>query len=117
MLVNNVGTNKRGEAVDYSAEDFESLIGVNLQSAFGLAQLCHGMLKAAQGGAVIFNTSVAGGPLAMTSTTIYGMAKGAVLVCPLQRGHLCYAVTKVLCVVHMGKLPRTRYEPLALQRH
>lgn len=78
VLVNNVGTNKRGEVVDYSSEDFESLICVNLQSAFGLTQLCHGMLKAARGGAVVFNTSVAGGPLAMTSTAIYGMAKGAI---------------------------------------
>lgn len=77
VLVNNVGTNTRKPTTEYSASDFDALMATNLQSAFNVTQRCYSMLKAAQGGCVVFNSSVAGGPLAMKSGSIYAMTKGA----------------------------------------
>ena len=77
VLVNNVGTNTRKATVEYSGSDFDSIMATNLKSAFHVTQLCHGMLRRAQGGCVIFNSSVAGGPTAMKSGSVYAMTKGA----------------------------------------
>lgn len=76
VLVNNVGTNIRKPTVQYTAAEFQALISSNISSAFHLTQLCHDMLKAAEVACVLFNSSVAGGPLAMKSGSIYAMTKG-----------------------------------------
>lgn len=55
--------------------EFQRLISVNLESAFALSQLAHPLLKAGGDGIVIFNSSVAGGPTAMGSGSIYGLTK------------------------------------------
>ena len=44
-------------------------------------QLAHPLLKAAGGGAVVFNSSVAGGPMAMKTGAVYAMTKGACELC------------------------------------
>lgn len=57
-------------------EDWNRLLSVNLESAFALSQLCHPLLKAQGGDAVVlFNSSVAGGPTALGSGVIYAMTK------------------------------------------
>ena len=76
MLVNNVGTNTRKQSVEYTSSDFESLVSTNLQSAFNMSQLCYPLLQAANGSCIVFNSSVAGGPTAMKSGSIYAMTKG-----------------------------------------
>ena len=40
-------------------------------------QLVHPLLKAAEAGAVVFNSSVAGGPMAIKTGAVYAMTKGA----------------------------------------
>lgn len=77
VLVNNVGTNIRKAPEEYSREDFQKLIAVNLESAFSLSQMALGPLRAAGGGAIILISSVAGGPTAMFSGAIYAMTKAA----------------------------------------
>ena len=75
--MNNVGTNIRKAPEEYSREDFQKLIAVNLESAFSLSQMALGPLRAAGGGAIILISSVAGGPTAMFSGAIYAMTKAA----------------------------------------
>lgn len=80
--VNNVGTNIRKPCVDITPDDLDWVLTTNLRSAFHLSQLAHPLLKAAGGGAsVVFNSSVAGGPLGMFSGTPYAMVR------PLPPGH------------------------------
>jgi hypothetical protein len=90
VLVNNVGTNIRKPTVEYTEADFQALLSSNLSSAFHLTQLCHDMLKAAGAACVLFNSSVAGGPLAMKSGSIYAMTKGV-----SEDGCLCCGVSCV----------------------
>lgn len=80
VLVNNVGTNRRKQAMDYTKDDFDSLFNTNVHSALHLSQLCQPLLAAAKSSTIIFNSSVAGGPLAMKSGCIYAMTKGTSLV-------------------------------------
>lgn len=77
VLVNNVGTNVRrpGGTLEYSAADYGCVMGTNLESAYVMCQLCHPLLKAAGSSAILFNSSVAGGPNAMRSGTLYAMSK------------------------------------------
>eukprot|EP00195_Chlamydomonas_chlamydogama_P016929 CAMPEP_0202891856 /NCGR_PEP_ID=MMETSP1392-20130828/1800_1 /ASSEMBLY_ACC=CAM_ASM_000868 /TAXON_ID=225041 /ORGANISM="Chlamydomonas chlamydogama, Strain SAG 11-48b" /LENGTH=271 /DNA_ID=CAMNT_0049575719 /DNA_START=34 /DNA_END=849 /DNA_ORIENTATION=+ len=77
VLVNNVGTNIRKPTVEYTHEDYERVTSTNMDSAYHLCQLSHPLLKAAGDSAIIFNSSVAGGPTAMWSGTVYAMTKAA----------------------------------------
>ncbi|KAI7838183.1 hypothetical protein COHA_008031 [Chlorella ohadii] len=77
VLFNNVGTNIRKPTEEYTQEEWSFLLSANLESAFALCQLCHPLLKASGDAVVIFNSSVAGGPTALMSGTIYGLTKAA----------------------------------------
>lgn len=64
--------------LNYSDDDFTFTMNVNLQSAFSLTRDFYPLLKAtAPGSCVLFNSSVAGGPTAMRSGSLYGMSKAA----------------------------------------
>lgn len=76
VLINNVGTNRRKAALDATADDLTFLMNTNVQSALRLSQLCHPWLAKAGASSIIFNSSVAGGPLAMKSGCMYAMTKG-----------------------------------------
>jgi Tropinone reductase 1 len=76
LLLLQVGTNVRKATVEYSAEDFRFIMGTNLESGYALCQACHPLLKAAGGGAVVFNSSVAGGPTAMRCGGLPAWAQG-----------------------------------------
>jgi 2-dehydro-3-deoxy-D-gluconate 5-dehydrogenase len=54
ILVNNAGTIRRAPAVDYSEEDWDTVIQVNLSSVFNLSKLA-GRLMIEQGGGKILN--------------------------------------------------------------
>ena len=88
-LINNVGINIRKPTLQYTAADVQTLLSVNLASAFHLSQLCYPQLQAADNASVLFMSSVAGGPLAMKSGCVYAMTKGAAALnafsCTLQR--------------------------------
>jgi NAD(P)-dependent dehydrogenase (short-subunit alcohol dehydrogenase family) len=58
-------------------QDYSTVLTTNLESAFKLCQLCRPLLKAAGSSSILFNSSVAGGPLAMFSGTLYAMSKAA----------------------------------------
>ncbi|PNH12845.1 Tropinone reductase [Tetrabaena socialis] len=77
ILVNNVGTNVRKPTVEYTEEDYSFVMRTNLESAYHLCQVCQPLLKASGDGCIVFNSSVAGGPTAMRSGTLYAMTKAA----------------------------------------
>ena len=78
VLVNNVGTNVRKPAVEFSTEEYERVISTNLTSAFELTRAAHALLKAACGASVVNVSSVSG--LTHTSTGApYAMSKAALL--------------------------------------
>ncbi|GIL92654.1 hypothetical protein Vretimale_19463 [Volvox reticuliferus] len=77
ILINNVGTNIRKPTVEYSEEDYSFLMRTNLESAYHLCQACQPLLKASGNSSIVFNSSVAGGPTAMRSGTLYAMTKAA----------------------------------------
>ncbi|CAN1805679.1 Senescence-associated protein 13 [Linum perenne] len=68
ILVNNVGTNVRKPTVDYTAEDYSSLMGTNFDSSYNFCQLTHPLLKASGDGSIVFISSV-GGAGAMNQLT------------------------------------------------
>ena len=78
VLVNNVGTNVRKPAVEYSTEEYQRIISTNLISAFELTRAAHPLLKRAGGASVVNVSSVSG--LTHTSTGApYAMSKAALL--------------------------------------
>lgn len=77
VLFNNVGTNIRKPTLELSHEDFDSLMTVNLESAWDLSILAFPLLKASNDALIIMNSSIAGGPTAMKSGTLYAMTKAA----------------------------------------
>ena len=77
VLVNNVGTNIRKPSADFTDADFEALIRTNTLSAFCLTRDCYPLLKKAKNSCVLFNSSVAGGPTAMKSGSLYAMTKAS----------------------------------------
>ena len=61
ILVNNVGTNIRKKTVEYTTQDFDTLMQTNLGSMYELSKLCHPLLKRSKNGSSIINIgSVAG---------------------------------------------------------
>jgi 2-deoxy-D-gluconate 3-dehydrogenase len=78
ILVNNAGTIRRAPAAEYSAEDWDAVIAVNLTAVFRLSQLAgQQMLKRAKGGKIVNIASVLsfqGGIL----VPAYAAAKGGI---------------------------------------
>lgn len=75
-LVNNVGTNLRKKAVEYSLDEYQRLLEINAVSAFEMSRLAYPMLKASPRASVVTVTSVAG--LAHLGTGApYAMSKAA----------------------------------------
>lgn len=58
--VNNVGTNIRKKAVEFTPQDYSTIFTTNLEAAFSLSQQFHPLLKAADSAVLLFNSSVAG---------------------------------------------------------
>ena len=76
-LVNNVGTNLRKPARDYSEEEIELIFRVNLESAFHICRLCHDLLRQAHGS--IVNVASVAGLTHLCTGTPYGMTKAAMI--------------------------------------
>ncbi|KAF5729613.1 hypothetical protein HS088_TW21G01780 [Tripterygium wilfordii] len=87
ILVNNVGTNIRKRTTEYSAEEFSYLMATNLESAYHFCQLTYPLIKAAGVGSIVFISSVAG-LIDIGSGSIYGAAKGSLLIWCLDCEHL-----------------------------
>jgi Tropinone reductase 1 len=76
ILVNNVGTNIRKAAKEYSQEEYSRIFETNLNSAFDLSVRFHPLLKAS-GDAAIINISSVAGFGHMRTGIVYGMTKAA----------------------------------------
>jgi Tropinone reductase 1 len=79
VLVNNVGTNIRKAAVEYTSEEYERIISTNLTSAFELTRSAHALLKSARAGASVVNVSSVSGLTHTSTGTPYAMTKAALL--------------------------------------
>jgi Tropinone reductase 1 len=75
ILVNNAGMNIRKPSVEYSSEEYDRIMQVNLRSVFELCQAAHPLLKASQG--CIVNMSSVSALTHISSGSIYGMTKAA----------------------------------------
>jgi Tropinone reductase 1 len=77
ILVNNVGTNIRKKAVDYSADEYDTIMGTNLRSTFEICQRAYPLLKKSKAASVVNIVSVAGLTY-LRSGAPYGMSKAAI---------------------------------------
>lgn len=76
ILVNNVGTNIRKRALEFSSAEIERLHDTNLGSAFEMSRALHPHLSASGRGSIVFIGSVAG--ISTTGTgAVYAMDKAA----------------------------------------
>lgn len=78
-LVNNVGTNIRKAATDYTTEEYERIVSTNLTSAFELTRAAHTLLKSACSGASVVNVSSVSGLTHTSTGAPYAMTKAALL--------------------------------------
>lgn len=79
VLVNNVGTNVRKAATEYTTEEYERIVSTNLTSAFELTRRAHPLLKGARGGASVVNVSSVSGLVHTSTGAPYAMTKAALL--------------------------------------
>lgn len=76
ILVNNVGGNRRKDSLDYTIEEYQTLMDWNLGSAFELTRKLHPFLKESGDGRIVTVASVAG-LTHLKSGVVYAMAKAA----------------------------------------
>lgn len=79
VLVNNIGTNIRRAAVEFTTEEYERIISTNLTSAFELTRASHTLLKSARAGASVVNVASVSGLTHTSTGTPYAMSKAALL--------------------------------------
>lgn len=78
-LVNNAGIAAPGDFLDYSLEDFDKVIGVNLRGTFvALQRAARGMIAAGLKGAIV-NMSSINAQLAIPAIPAYCASKGGVM--------------------------------------
>ncbi|KAM3739844.1 hypothetical protein ACB098_08G053200 [Castanea mollissima] len=77
ILINNVGTIIWKLTVDYTAEEFSTVMTTNLESAYHICQLAHPLLKASGVGSIVCISSIAG-VVALNVGSIYGASKRAI---------------------------------------
>ena len=75
VQVNNVGTNIRKPVVDFTEEDFSTLMATNFESVFHTSQLAYPLLKTSGAGSIVFISSVSGF-VSLKSMSIQGATKG-----------------------------------------
>ncbi|MDA3952822.1 MAG: SDR family oxidoreductase [Bacteroidales bacterium] len=78
ILVNNAGTNIRKKTIEYSNEEYNTIINTNLRSAFELSKLAYPLLKKSEQGNII-NISSVSGQTHIRTGSIYGMTKAALI--------------------------------------
>ena len=78
ILVNNVGTNIRKKAVQYSAKAYRQIFDTNLTSAFDMCRGAYPFLKKSNSASIVNISSVAGSTHVRTGAP-YGMTKAALI--------------------------------------
>lgn len=77
ILINNVGTNIRKKATEYSDDEYEKVVSTNMHSTFAMCQGAYQLLRKSEAGAVVNIVSVAGLTHLRTGAP-YGMTKAAI---------------------------------------
>ncbi len=77
ILINNVGTNIRKKATEYSDSEYDNVVLTNMHATFSMCQGAFQMLKKSEAGAVVNIISVAGLTHIKTGAP-YGMTKAAI---------------------------------------
>lgn len=77
ILVNNVGTNIRKKAIEFTLEEYEFIMSTNTTSNFEMSRLSYPFLKATADAAIVNLVSVAGFTHLRTGPP-YGMSKAAI---------------------------------------
>lgn len=78
ILVNNVGTNIRKKALDYTEEEYATIFQTNLTSVFEISRLAYPLLKESESASIVNIGSVAG-LTAIRTGAPYGMTKAALV--------------------------------------
>lgn len=95
VSVSNAGVNTQAPTMDYDEATYRRIIGTNQEGSYVLCQTCYPLLAAGAkgsciqgsgssssgsggGSCIVFISSVAGGPLAGRSGSLYAMSKAAV---------------------------------------
>src|ERR1044072_1404405 len=78
-LVNNVGTNIRKAATEYTTREYERIVSTNLTSAFELTRGAPALLRSARAGASVVNVSSVSGLTHTSTGAPYAMTKAALL--------------------------------------
>ncbi|KJE96005.1 tropinone reductase [Capsaspora owczarzaki ATCC 30864] len=99
ILVNNVGTNVRKKAIEYTEAEYHKVLSTNLESTFMLSVKLHDLLRrSATGGSVVCIGSVAG-ITAMRTGVPYAMTKAAMIqMCKNLAGEWAGDNIRVNCV-------------------
>lgn len=77
-LINNVGSNLRKPALQYTLDEYRQLMDLNLTTALHLSQLVHPLLRSAAGASIVNIASVAG-LCHLRTGVVYAMSKAAML--------------------------------------
>lgn len=77
ILVNNAGVDAARPALDYTEEDWDFVLDINLKGYFLFAQACARRMKESGGGAIINNSSICG-DVAVKNIVAYNASKGGV---------------------------------------
>jgi len=77
ILVNNAGTNRRAPALDYSEEDWDLVMDLNLKAVFFCSQAAGRIMKE-QGGGKIINTASLASTYASVNQSAYAPSKGGI---------------------------------------
>ena len=79
ILVNNAGINIRKAAVEYSEEEYQKIIGINLTAPFLLSRKLYPFLKKS-GNASIINVASVSGVMDTRTGSPYGMSKAGLVM-------------------------------------
>lgn len=77
ILINNVGTNIRKKAIDYTDREYDNVMLTNMHSTFAMCKEMFQMLRKSESGAIVNIISVAGLTHLRTGAP-YGMTKAAI---------------------------------------
>lgn len=76
VLVNCAGMNRRKPIEQVPAEDFDTIVNVNLRSVYFLSQAAHPIMRRQGGGKVVHVASLTSS-IALAGTSVYGVTKAA----------------------------------------
>ncbi len=76
IMVHNAASFLGGPVDDYSEDDLETVLSVNLKACFRLSKACIPYFRKQGGGRLLFTSSVTGPRVAMPGTAYYAASKG-----------------------------------------